>query len=85
MVTHVDNVDSWRDVERRRLFFEKYAKKHAFDPLIPENWYKEPRKKIVSFKVSLLTLLSLSFIPLNLSLFLSFFSGSCTGGHVSQQ
>lgn len=28
----------WDDPKQRRLFFEKFAKKHGFDTLIPEQW-----------------------------------------------
>jgi hypothetical protein len=31
----------WRDPSIRRQFFEDYAKKNNFDPLIPENWRKK--------------------------------------------
>ena len=29
----------WNDADNRRSFFEKYAKEHGFNPLVPENWY----------------------------------------------
>lgn len=44
---------SWRGVESRKIFFESYAKVHGFDPLIPENWYSQHTKSILSTKVCL--------------------------------
>lgn len=41
----------WKDIDSRRLFFENYAKKEGFDPLIPDNWYIQPRTKIADSKV----------------------------------
>eukprot|EP00026_Physarum_polycephalum_P002735 Phypoly_transcript_02743.p1 GENE.Phypoly_transcript_02743~~Phypoly_transcript_02743.p1 ORF type:complete len:836 (+),score=105.65 Phypoly_transcript_02743:77-2584(+) len=40
----------WSKVRNRRKFFEDYAKDHGFDPLIPENWYKQSSKKIKAAK-----------------------------------
>ena len=37
-------------VDRRRIF-ENYADVHGFDPLNPENWYLQPKERILSFKV----------------------------------
>lgn len=37
--------------ENRRSLFEKYAEENEFDPLIPENWYSQPRNKILAYKV----------------------------------
>eukprot|EP00026_Physarum_polycephalum_P001329 Phypoly_transcript_01330.p1 GENE.Phypoly_transcript_01330~~Phypoly_transcript_01330.p1 ORF type:complete len:878 (+),score=128.72 Phypoly_transcript_01330:456-3089(+) len=34
----------------RRKFFEIYARNNGFDPLIPENWHKQPLEKIMSVK-----------------------------------
>jgi hypothetical protein len=28
--------------DRKRLYFEKFASKSGFDPLVPENWYSIP-------------------------------------------
>jgi hypothetical protein len=39
--------------EKRRKFFEKYAKDQGFDPLIPENWYSQTYENIVAVTVSL--------------------------------
>jgi hypothetical protein len=33
----------WHEPDARRKFFESYAKQKGFDPLIPENWYKQSR------------------------------------------
>lgn len=35
----------------QRKFFENYAKQNKFDPLIAENWYSQPRRKIMVMKV----------------------------------
>eukprot|EP00026_Physarum_polycephalum_P012597 Phypoly_transcript_12920.p1 GENE.Phypoly_transcript_12920~~Phypoly_transcript_12920.p1 ORF type:complete len:356 (+),score=59.55 Phypoly_transcript_12920:23-1069(+) len=40
----------WEKIDARRKFFENYAKDHGFDPLKPENWYKQPRDKILATK-----------------------------------
>lgn len=37
-------------LEKRRQFFEKYASAKGFDPLIANNWYSQPRDKIVKYK-----------------------------------
>eukprot|EP00026_Physarum_polycephalum_P003063 Phypoly_transcript_03072.p1 GENE.Phypoly_transcript_03072~~Phypoly_transcript_03072.p1 ORF type:complete len:815 (+),score=91.36 Phypoly_transcript_03072:101-2545(+) len=38
------------EVEKRRNFFEKYAKIHGFDPLVPDNWYSQSRKSILAME-----------------------------------
>lgn len=43
----------WSDSETRRYFLEKYAKDNDFDPLIAQNWYSEPKDKILRLKVSI--------------------------------
>jgi exonuclease V gamma subunit len=40
----------WYEVESRRNFFEKYARDNKFDPLKAENWYKQPRDRILATK-----------------------------------
>eukprot|EP00026_Physarum_polycephalum_P003078 Phypoly_transcript_03087.p1 GENE.Phypoly_transcript_03087~~Phypoly_transcript_03087.p1 ORF type:complete len:857 (-),score=123.40 Phypoly_transcript_03087:4-2394(-) len=40
----------WVIASNRRRFFENYAKKKAFDPLIPENWYSQSRTAILNLK-----------------------------------
>eukprot|EP00026_Physarum_polycephalum_P002048 Phypoly_transcript_02052.p1 GENE.Phypoly_transcript_02052~~Phypoly_transcript_02052.p1 ORF type:complete len:648 (+),score=89.30 Phypoly_transcript_02052:207-2150(+) len=40
---------SWGDISNRREFFEAYARANKFDPLIPDNWYKQSRKNVLSF------------------------------------
>eukprot|EP00026_Physarum_polycephalum_P001051 Phypoly_transcript_01052.p1 GENE.Phypoly_transcript_01052~~Phypoly_transcript_01052.p1 ORF type:complete len:797 (-),score=76.09 Phypoly_transcript_01052:124-2514(-) len=37
-------------VENRRKFFEDYAKTHKFNPLLPQNWYKQPITSIMTTK-----------------------------------
>jgi hypothetical protein len=49
---------SWRSIENKRKFFENYAKANDFDPHDPENWYKQPHRKISAFKVHSLLLSS---------------------------
>lgn len=41
----------WNDEERRREALETYARDHAFDPLIPQNWYSQSRDKLNSIEV----------------------------------
>ena len=54
----------WQDIANRRQFFEKYAKTNGFDPLVPENWYYQSRRKILEAKVLVLPpLSSLSSLP----------------------
>ena len=63
---------SWK---KRRRFFENYAKEQAFDPLVAENWYLQPRSKIMAAEVSSPpSFLLLSPYSLLLSLSLSIFS-----------
>lgn len=38
-------------IENRRVFFEKYAKQHNFDPRKAENWYSQPKERIMVQKV----------------------------------
>eukprot|EP00026_Physarum_polycephalum_P008136 Phypoly_transcript_08214.p1 GENE.Phypoly_transcript_08214~~Phypoly_transcript_08214.p1 ORF type:complete len:513 (-),score=83.64 Phypoly_transcript_08214:5-1384(-) len=40
----------WNKLENRRKFFEEYAYKNNFDPLVPGNWYREPKAKILETK-----------------------------------
>lgn len=44
-------IAAYYKVENRRKFFEEYAKKNNFDPLVTENWYSQPYDKIMSTKV----------------------------------
>ena len=41
----------WNREEARRKFFEDYATENGFDPLVPKNWYKQARDKIMAAKV----------------------------------
>ena len=34
-----------------RLFFDSLARKHQFDPLVPENWYPFVEDVVISEKV----------------------------------
>eukprot|EP00026_Physarum_polycephalum_P002178 Phypoly_transcript_02183.p1 GENE.Phypoly_transcript_02183~~Phypoly_transcript_02183.p1 ORF type:complete len:820 (+),score=71.06 Phypoly_transcript_02183:178-2637(+) len=40
----------WSDIYTRRAFFERYAKRNMFDPLIPYNWYIQEKSKILNLK-----------------------------------
>lgn len=46
------------DIEFRKKFFESYAQDNGFDPLIAENWYLQPRPKIMAYKVNFFPFLS---------------------------
>eukprot|EP00026_Physarum_polycephalum_P001524 Phypoly_transcript_01526.p1 GENE.Phypoly_transcript_01526~~Phypoly_transcript_01526.p1 ORF type:complete len:780 (-),score=98.01 Phypoly_transcript_01526:986-3034(-) len=43
-------LSSWSDIRNRRKFFEDFAKNHRFDPLKPENWYKQTKEKLKTTK-----------------------------------
>jgi len=47
---NINYVDSLETEEGRRDFFERFAKKNGFDPLVPENWYSQQKEQIKSFK-----------------------------------
>eukprot|EP00026_Physarum_polycephalum_P003664 Phypoly_transcript_03677.p1 GENE.Phypoly_transcript_03677~~Phypoly_transcript_03677.p1 ORF type:complete len:748 (+),score=79.94 Phypoly_transcript_03677:247-2244(+) len=38
----------WESASERRKFFEIYAKNHGFDHLIPDNWYSQPKERIMA-------------------------------------
>jgi hypothetical protein len=40
----------WKSIANHKLFFENYAKEHAFDPLHPLGWYKQTKSRIMSFQ-----------------------------------
>ena len=42
----------WSSPKDGREFFEEYAKKSGFDPLVPENWYIQKKKHIMTIKVA---------------------------------
>ena len=63
----------------RRKFFETYARKKGFDPLIPENWYRQSRTEIRSAKVCFSsTFLFFSFLYISLLIYL-YWSIVCRG------
>lgn len=37
---------------RKRMFFEEFAQKKGFDPLVPKNWYSVTHNDILKEKVS---------------------------------
>lgn len=39
------------DEEKRKQFFELYAQRNNFDPLIPSNWYIQSIPNIMAQKV----------------------------------
>ena len=41
----------WESASERRNFFENYAKRLEFDPLTPDNWYIQPKERIMSTEV----------------------------------
>lgn len=41
----------WKDIENRKNFFEKCARSHGVDPLVPENWYKLFQENKIDFQV----------------------------------
>jgi len=43
-------VAPWKENKNRRLLFEDYAKQNGFDPLHPENWYLQPKHKVMAIK-----------------------------------
>jgi hypothetical protein len=46
-----DLPDFIKDFTKHKLFFENYAKDNGFDPLVPENWYFQTAKNILSITV----------------------------------
>jgi hypothetical protein len=46
----IDNL-AYNDRANRRRYFEDYAKENGFDPLVPENWYMQPKFKLAAKKV----------------------------------
>jgi hypothetical protein len=45
------SADFWDKVENQRKLFENYARDNEFNPLIPDNWYSQPKEKILNYKV----------------------------------
>lgn len=41
----------WGDAKSRLVFFNKFAKKMNFDPLIADNWYNIKRDTMLKLKV----------------------------------
>lgn len=45
-------LDPRKDLSKsNRSFFENYAKAYNFDPEVAKNWYKQPIKRIMNFRV----------------------------------
>jgi hypothetical protein len=42
---------SWYLTSNKRKFFEKFAEKNEFDPLLPYNWYSQSKEKILAEQV----------------------------------
>lgn len=53
MVVVTNNIvaDMWDEEDKRRQFFETYALMNEFDALVADNWYAQPKDKIMSYKV----------------------------------
>ena len=51
LLVHMFILDYWDDVANRKRFFEDYAVSNGFDSLQPEQWYSQPRWKIMASKV----------------------------------
>eukprot|EP00026_Physarum_polycephalum_P001631 Phypoly_transcript_01633.p1 GENE.Phypoly_transcript_01633~~Phypoly_transcript_01633.p1 ORF type:complete len:1064 (+),score=132.57 Phypoly_transcript_01633:31-3192(+) len=43
-------IHPWRHAGYRKKFFETYARERGFDPLNPENWYKQSLRKITALR-----------------------------------
>lgn len=41
----------WSAAVDRRKFFENYAQLNKFDPLVPDNWYLQPKERILAHSV----------------------------------
>jgi len=44
----------WLDAEHRRAYFEKYAEKMGFDPIVPANWEKITAADVIAAQVEYL-------------------------------
>ncbi len=44
-------LDTWNKETSRRRVFEIYAKENGFDPLVPEDWYPQPKQSMLAFSV----------------------------------
>ena len=78
MPRYCEECTQWRVTENRRAFFENFAKKKNFDPLIPSNWYLVSYDEVVSEKVVLVNV-TLPLFP-SLSLFNFFLPVYIQGG-----
>ena len=48
---------------KHRVVFEKYARVHGFDPLVPKAWYSQSHEKMMAAKVCfLLSILLVIFL-----------------------
>lgn len=54
-LTHCLTVGYWEEILNRKDFFNNFAQRHAFDPLIPENWYSVSTEAILGMEVSSLS------------------------------
>ena len=43
----------FQNLSARRDFFVNYAKRKGFDPLVPDNWYRQVRKDVAAEQVSI--------------------------------
>ena len=58
---------STAEMAKRREFFENYAKREGFDPLVPDNWYSFSRRRVLASEVTLLNHLSIVLLVHRLS------------------
>lgn len=47
---------AWEIAKKQRAFFESFAKEQGFDPLKPNQWYKQSKKHILQKRVYLFLL-----------------------------
>lgn len=48
-----NSANYWRDPANRRKFFENFARKKGFSPLVIENWYSVTKEAIFAEKVNI--------------------------------
>jgi hypothetical protein len=54
----------YRDIGKRKVFFERFAKRNGFDPLIADNWYSVQISTICAQKVFVYFMLYLFYCDL---------------------
>lgn len=56
LIVFVIMLDLWHSAEKRRNFFEKYAKDENFDPLVAENWHSRSLQSLMLTKVLIIVI-----------------------------